>query len=77
MANDLFTNILLLYIYIQKQYIFLHDAIVEYFNNGDTSYTLDNLREAYTSITKHNPDVHGGSEIQRQFDVCYTVFQLR
>ena len=62
---------------LQKQYIFLHDALVEYIQCGDTSYSCGGFEKTLTTLCAPG---HGGvSELETQFKVithAYTIQEL-
>ena len=54
--------------YIQEQYIFLHDAILESVTCGDTEISSANLRFEMQKLNKINP-VDNTTPLQTQFKV--------
>lgn len=44
-----------LYISVQRQYIFIHDTLLENINMGDTEVTIQNLRGHFKKLQAHDP----------------------
>jgi len=58
---------------IQEQYIFLHNALDEYFKCGNTSYPCNNFLETFGTISTPSDDLGGISELDRQYNVKYKL----
>ena len=41
---------------LQRQYIFIHDAVLELIQIGDTEISIQNLRKTYQHLQSQNPD---------------------
>ena len=55
--------------WLQEQYYFLHDALVESLKTGLTSYSSDNFVQKYRELGKPQADLGNTSTIQQQFKV--------
>lgn len=43
------------FMHVQRQYIFIHDTILEYISMGETEVTIQNLRNHYKKLQAHDP----------------------
>ncbi|KAK2157478.1 hypothetical protein LSH36_190g00050 [Paralvinella palmiformis] len=57
----------------KEQYIFLHNALDEYFKCGNTSYPCNNFLETFGTISTPSDDLGGISELDRQYNVKYKL----
>lgn len=52
--------------YIQRQYIFIHDAVLELIRIGKTEVSIQNLRRTYKELQAQNPQSET-SHLEEQF----------
>ncbi len=59
--------------FVQAQYVFIHDALSEYVTCGETEITANNLRAKFNHLTKQIPG-RGLTGFQNQFQVSARPF---
>ena len=55
-------------LYVQAQYVFIHDALEELITCGDTSFNVQNMRVKVNRMSKVNPETEI-TGYQKQFQV--------
>lgn len=57
----------------QKQYVFIHRALMEYSQFGNTELTISQLKEAYSNHTHHD-SLDDSSPLEKEFEVIGSYF---
>lgn len=63
------TTLMLLSLCEQKQYVFIHRALMEYAQFGNTELTIAQLKEMYSNHTHHD-SMDDSSPLEKEFEVC-------
>ena len=57
-------------VFIQEQYTFVHDAILDFLTCGDTQIDAYNLRRVTQKMSTRDPNTHL-TGFEKEFEVCY------
>ena len=58
----------LFYVYLQEQYVYVYDVLLEALLCGDTTVTCDSFPSFYANLCQFDPSI-GKSKLEEQFEV--------